>query len=60
MDLSSECSARSERAARSAEEEARRVPVKMVFPLVFCLMPSLFIFIIGPIAVNFYTYVSRP
>jgi len=48
------------RRRQRAEEEARRVPVKMVFPLVFCLMPSLFIFIIGPIAVNFYTYVSRP
>ena len=47
------------RRRQRAEEEARRVPVKMVFPLVFCLMPSLFIFIIGPIAVNFYAYVSR-
>ena len=35
-----------------AEQEARRVPVKMVFPLVLCLMPSLFIFILGPIVVN--------
>jgi tight adherence protein C len=47
------------RRRQRAEQEARRVPVKMVFPLVFCLMPSLFIFILGPIVVNLYNYVSR-
>ena len=43
---------------QQAEQEARRAPVKMVFPLVFCLMPSLFIFILGPIVVNLMTYLS--
>ena len=35
-----------------AEETARRMPVKMVFPLVLCMMPSLFIVIIGPVALS--------
>ena len=40
------------------EQEARRAPVKMVFPLVFCLMPSLFIFILGPIIVSLIEFIS--
>ena len=46
------------RRRQRAEQEARRVPVKMVFPLVFCMMPSLFIFILGPIIINIINFVS--
>ena len=35
-----------------AEETARRAPVKMIFPLVFFIMPTFFIITIGPIAVQ--------
>jgi tight adherence protein C len=35
-----------------AEQVARRAPIKMVFPLVFCFIPSLFIVTIGPVVLN--------
>ena len=46
------------RQRQRVEQEARRAPVKMVFPLVFCLMPSLFIFILGPILVTVIEFIS--
>ena len=40
------------RRRQRAEQVARQAPVKMVFPLVFFLMPSLFIVTIGPVILN--------
>lgn len=35
-----------------AETKAMQIPVKVIFPLMFCILPTLFIVLLGPAALN--------
>ena len=48
---------RTERQQR-AEEKAVKLPLKLLFPLIFCIFPSLFIVIMGPALIQFYRAIT--
>ena len=42
------------------EEQAQKLPVKIIFPLVLCILPALLVVVIGPAAVTLVRTLGTP
>ena len=42
-------------ARQRAEEKAAKIGIKLVFPIFFCILPSLFVVTVGPVIVTIFT-----
>jgi tight adherence protein C len=49
-----------EKRSRAAEEAARKAVIKLIFPLVFFILPAIFIMLLGPAALSVMRTLSSP